>query len=147
MEPSLLLLRLPGEIPELLGELSQRPLPAEQRVIVRLPLVLPSASRKRARWRQHLSRPCDVRRREARSPPEPLRHVEVRDDTDAPEQMLRELGPRAADEPIRPRDLGILGGRLAMIAGDDGLERHEGGRSDSLPLEICEGFARVLEAL
>src|SRR5215467_13574888 len=147
MEPSLLLLRLPGEVAELLGELSQRPLPAEQRVIVRLPLVLPPASRKRARWRQHLSRPCDIRRREARSPPEPLRHVEVRDDTDVPEKMLHQFGPRAADEPIGPRDLGILGGRLAKITGDDRLERHEGGRSGSLPLEIGEGFARVLEAL
>src|SRR5215467_7514784 len=147
MEPSLLLLRLPDEVAELFGELSQRSLPAQQRVIVRLPLVLPPASRERARWRQHLSCPRDIGRREARSPPEPLRHVEVRDDADVPEKMLHQLGPRTADEPIRPRDLGILGGRLSMIAGGDRLERHEGGRSGSLPFEIGEGFARVLEAL
>src|SRR5262244_2362496 len=147
MEPSLLLLRLPGEVAELLGELSQRPLSAEQRVIVRLPLVLPPASRERARWRQHLPCPRDIGHREARSPPEPLRHVEMRDDADVSEKMLHQLGPGTADEPLRPRDLGILGGSLAMIAGGDGLERHEGGRSGSLPLEIGEGFARVLEAL
>src|SRR5215467_8406156 len=147
MEPSLLLLRLPDEVAELLGELSQRPLSAEQRVIVRLPLVLPPASRERARWRQHLSCPRDIGRREARSPPEPLRHVEVRDDADVPEEMLHQLGPRTTDEPSRPRDLGILDGRFAVIARGDGFEGDEGGRSGSLPLEIGEGFARVLEAL
>src|SRR5262249_57812175 len=60
VEPALLLLRPQREVAELLGELSERPLPAEQRVVVRLPLVLPPASRERAPRRQHLAPERDI---------------------------------------------------------------------------------------
>jgi len=45
LESSLLLLGLQGELAKLFGELAQDPLPAEERMIIGLSLVLPSPAR------------------------------------------------------------------------------------------------------
>src|SRR5215510_8294602 len=145
VEPALVLLRLQREVAELLGELSKRPLPAEQRVVIRLPLVLPPASRERARRRQHLAPARNIGCREARASPQSLRHLEIGDDADVAEEMLDQLGAGAAHETIRPGDLRILAGCLPRARGNR-LEGHEGGRSRALALEIGQRLARVLEA-
>src|SRR5882724_1553107 len=147
LESSLLLFRLQREVAQLFRQLPQRSLPAEQRMVIGLPLALPPPARQRPRRRQHLPRPRDVGRHDVRSSPEPLRHIEMGDHPHPPEQMPHQLRTRAPHEAIRPGDFALVTRRLGVAVGRQCFERYEGGGSRALPLEIREGSSSMLESL
>ena len=61
--------------------------------------------------------------------------------------MAHELGTRAADEPVRPHDLGIVVERRGCHASPQRLQRQERGRSRAFALEVGQGGSALLETV
>ncbi len=136
---------LAPERAQLLDQLADRALAAQQRLIVALPLADPVTAGEPSARREHLPRARDVGGDHPVAAPERLRGVEVGDHADPAQQVVQQGRSRPADQPRGPAHLArVL--RHHRRRGQ-GLERQERGRSGAFPVQVVERPARVLEAL